>query len=133
MDYPITQLPEELGVNYIKRLVALWSLIWKDKYGFKPRVSNWAKIGSSLKKLKEDYTEIQIASLIFMQFNWRGASGSDDFEQKKLEESCFPLEWISSNANKYEAYLRNTDKIEFDNEFEVRGFVLRDYHAIRDK
>lgn len=133
MDEPLTQLPEELGTNYIKRLVALWALIWEDKYGFRPRVSNWAKIGTSLKSLKKDYSEIQIGALIFMQFNWRGASGSDDFEQKRLEENCFPLEWISAGANKYEAYLRNTEKLEFDNEFEIRDFVMRDYGAIRGK
>lgn len=109
------ELPKELGNTPIKRIVAVYSKKFKDVYGFAPKIMNWGQLGVMFKKLLQFYSEQQIALLISLHFDWNGADGQDQFAHRRLQNACFPLEWVPRNANAYEAYLRNTLDINLDN------------------
>jgi hypothetical protein len=115
--------------NIARRAVALYSLFWKDTYGTPHQVSNWGKVGKLLKPL-EKLNDWQLASLIWLHFNWHGASGADAFANKRLSESFFPLEWIPNNLNGYVAYLVNTLEVEWENEASVKKFILPELKKI---
>lgn len=87
--------------------------MFQNCYGFQPMVQ-WGQIGKLFKPLMENLTEVQIAALIILHFDWHGASGEDDFIFKKLSERCFPLEWLPKAVNEYRAYLTNTQGVAFD-------------------
>ena len=71
----------------------------------------------------ERYTEYQIASLIVQHFNWYGAGGDDKFTYDKIMKAGFQLTWIPNSANIYEAYIRNSLGINFDDPHEVEAYV----------
>jgi len=116
-------LPEKFGNTPLKRLVHLYSLIWKHIYGFEPTIQ-WGIIGKLLKPLYTEYTEWQVASLICLHFNWHGASGEDDFIYKTLSERNFPLEWLPKNVNAYRAYIINTLGIDWDSKEQLKEFSV---------
>ncbi|MFK5173531.1 hypothetical protein ACI3QN_13540, partial [Propionibacterium freudenreichii] len=63
--------------------------------------------GKMLKPLMENYTELQIASMLLVFFNWHGMTGSDDFEYQKVLRATFNFGWFVKSTNNYEVYLRN--------------------------
>lgn len=116
-------LPIKFGNTPIKRIVYVYSLIWESIYGFKPIVS-YPKLGKLFKPLYTEFSEWQVAAMICVHFNWHGATGEDTFAFKILAEKCFPLEWIPKNVNSYIAYIRNTLNVNWDNEDEVKKYVI---------
>lgn len=119
------KLSEKWGVNPQKRILGFYSKAWKDKYGFSPIFSNFGMLGSHIKFLLDNYTELQIACLIIQHFNWYGTSGSDDFAHKRLQESTFPFEWIPKNSNAYRAFLQNTENVDFDKKETIINFLKK--------
>lgn len=116
-------LPEKLGKTSIQRIVNVYSLFWEDMYGNKFVPDNWAKLGKIIKSLLKHYSEWQIATMIHIHFNWKGASGTDEFSYKRLSENFFPFEWLPKQANGYVAYITNTLNIKFDDNEQVVKFI----------
>lgn len=111
----MNELPKELGKSPIQRIIKFYSVIFARHYGFQPKILNWGAVGKLYKNLLQYYTENQIALLIALHFEWRGADGTDSFTHQRLQNACFPLEWLPRNANAYEAYIRNVLNIDLDN------------------
>lgn len=109
--------------NWLKKIVGYYSLFWKDLYGTDYEVTNWGRLGKTLKPL-EKLNDWQLASLIWLHFHWYGASGEDQFAYKQLSEHFFPLDWIPRASNGYKTYLINTLEVEWDNEEAVKKFIL---------
>lgn len=124
-DLSLEQLPESFGNSSLKRLVKVYSILWKAKYGFYPTITKWGQLGKQFKVLITNFTEYQLSAIIVLHFDWKGANGDSDFIHKRLSEKCFPLEWISNSVNEYVAYLKNTIGLNFDNKKEVKSHVVK--------
>lgn len=123
------KLPESRGKSYVLRVLSIYNTLWKEKYGFAPKI-NIGMFGKMLKPLMENYTELQIASMLLVFFNWHGMTGSDDFEYQKVLRATFNFGWFVKSTNNYEVYLRNVVGIKLDDEQEVRKFVAEGIHKL---
>lgn len=121
----LDRLPETFGSTPLKRLVKIYSLIWKDKYGFYPTITKWGQLGKQFKLLISTFTEYQLSAIIVLHFDWKGANGDSDFIHKRLSEKCFPLEWVQPAVNEYVAYLKNSIGLNFDDKKEVKSYVVK--------
>lgn len=123
------QLPPIFGKDRLKRIIAVYSLLWFSSYGTKYQ-ANFGAVGKNFKPLLDSLSEWQIAALMIIHFNWHGASGDDDFAFKKLEEAMHPILWIPSRLNEYGTYLTNVLKVDFfQNPDQIKEYVkteLRD-------
>jgi len=116
-------LPETLGNTPTDRILKVYSLVWKDKYGFSPEILNFPKYAKMFKPLIARLGEYQLASLILLHFEWRGANGDDNFIYRQLENHCFPLEWVIKSMNAYKAFYINNLRIDIGNESVVKLLV----------
>lgn len=117
-------LPEKRGSNYIQRITSVYSDLFKDKYGFYPAI-NFGKVGNLLKSMILNHTELQIAAMLIVFFDWAGMDGSSDFDREKLVNAAHSFGWFYGTTNQYEIYLRNVLKINLDNEEDTRDFVAK--------
>ena len=124
------KLPESRGNTYIKRVLSVYSDLFKNTYNCAP-VVDFGRFGKSLKSLMLTHTELQVSALMIVFFNWHGVTGSDDLAHKKLLEATFNPQWFFSSIQTYEVYIRNIQCLEFDNEVAVRGFVARELIALK--
>lgn len=115
-------LPESRGKTYIQRIMSVYSDLFKDKYGFFPAIP-FARVGKLLKTLIETHTELQIAAMLIIFFNWAGMDGGSDFDREKLINAAHSFGWFFNTTNQYEIFLRNIQHLNMDNEEEVRDFV----------
>lgn len=115
-------LPETRGKTYILRVLSVYTDLFRAKYGFYPTLpmSRW---GASLKRLMETHSELQIAAMLIIFFNWRGMDDGDDFAEQKLIDAAHNFQWFFSTINTYEIYLRNVYNLEFNDEEKVKEFV----------
>lgn len=93
-------LPLSRGNKPNSRVNSIYGTLYNYKYGFYPSVSN---IGSRLKvitKLLEDYTEIQIAFLLIIYFNW-------EKDKKYFTDKSHDLFTFKFNIDKFVAYVLN--------------------------
>lgn len=116
------QLPDSRGKNYIFRVLSIYRDLFRNKYGFAPTISV-PRFGKSIKELVSTYSELQIAALLVVFFNWKGITGDNDFESTKLINAAYPIQWFHTSINQYEVYLRNVFHLDFENEEAVREFV----------
>ena len=63
-----TTLNEKSGKTPVNRLQSLYSLLFKNLYGFKPKPTTYPQTGGVFKQLLKDYSEIQIACLLIVFF-----------------------------------------------------------------
>lgn len=123
-------LPESRGSNYILRVISVYKDLFKDKYGFAPTIS-FGKFGKMTKTLVESHTELQIAAMLIIFFNWAGMDGNDVFQQERMVNSAHSFGWFFSTTNQYEIYLRNIQGLNLDNEDETRAFVASTLLALK--
>lgn len=116
-------LPESMGKTPTSRLVRVYALKYEDLYGVEYK-ANWPALTKLFKPLLESMTEMQIAALIVLHFEWRGASGEDQFTHDRLAERCFPLEWVPKAVNQYLPYLQNALEVPFTDEAKVKKYVV---------
>jgi hypothetical protein len=116
------KLPDSLGKTYIQRLMSIYTRLFKKKYDFAPKI-DFGRFGKGMKTLIETHTEIQIASMLTVFFNWHGMTGTEDFAYKKLLEATFNPQWFFSTTNQYEAHIRNVSGFNFDDEVEMMNFI----------
>jgi hypothetical protein len=117
-------LPLKRGKTYILRILSVYNDLFKSKYKFLPNITI-SKFGMQTKNLIQNYSELQIAAMLIVFFNWAGMDGNDKFSRDKLIGVTHPYGWFCSTLNQYEAYLRNVLEIKFDEEESVREFVGR--------
>lgn len=115
-------LPEVRGKTYIMRVLSIYTDLFRHKYGFYPQLPI-GRFGKALKVLHVTHTELQIAALLIIFFDWSGVDGNDDWEKQSLIKVTHNMGWFFNSVNKYEAYLRNVIALDMDNEEEVRKFV----------
>lgn len=94
------------GKTPVARLQSLYGKLFNHLYGFKPK-SNYAQTGAVFKSLLDSYSEIQIACLLIVFFNWRGMNDKDDNAFKWLSDNAHSPFIFKGNTAKYEAYARN--------------------------
>lgn len=116
------ELPVSFGKTYMLRLLSMYNRLFRHKYGFSPSI-DVGRFGKLAKQLVVSHTELQIACLMLVFFEWRGMSGSDEIAQKKLLDATFNPHWFGSTINQYEAYLRNVVQIDFDNNESLTKFI----------
>lgn len=123
-------LPETRGKTYILRVLSVYTDLFRVKYGFYPTLpmSRW---GASLKRLMETHSELQIAAMLIIFFNWRGMDDGDDFAEQKLIDAAHNFQWFFSTINTYEIYLRNVYNLEFNDEEKVKEFVDKSLSTLR--
>jgi hypothetical protein len=111
------------GKNRLSRIVAYYSSEWAKKYGTKPKITNWGKLGTLFKPYFKEYNEYQLALLVNIYLDWRGATGNSDFEAQRLENACHPLDWMPYKINAMVPYVKNGLGIDLDNMGEVADII----------
>jgi len=127
----LNKLPIALGKTPISRLVSIYNLKFKKLYGFDYVVSSWPRLAKQFKPLLDQFNEYQVASLILLHFDWHGATGTDDFNHKRLAEKCFPLEWIPRGVNEYRAFILNSLQVNFEDVRGIREHVIGQVKSIK--
>lgn len=112
-------LPTEYGKRPVDRIIHVYSLFWKQKYGRNPIVQ-YVMIARLFKPLFSQFSEYQIGLLVACHMNWKGANGDSDFIEKRLLDSCYPLSWLPKAVNEYIAFIVNNQGINFDDENVVK-------------
>lgn len=115
-------LPLSRGKSSIQRITSVYSDLFKDKYGFYPTI-NYGKTGKLIQSMTDNHSELQIAAMLIVFFDWAGMDGGDEFTREKIINAAHSFGWFYSTTNQYEIYLRNVFKLEFDDEEKVREFV----------
>lgn len=123
-------LPESRGKTYIIRIISIYTDLFRHKYGFHPQLPI-ARFGKAIKVLHSTHTELQIAALLIIFFEWAGMDGRDDWEKESLIKVTHNMGWFFNSVNKYEAYLRNVFGLNLDNEEGVREFVANGMNSIK--
>ncbi|HEY9703852.1 MAG TPA: helix-turn-helix domain-containing protein [Allocoleopsis sp.] len=118
-------LPLFLGKTKLLRIVKVWEIMFKNKFGNFPSVVPYAKIGGLLKPILDKYTEYQIVSLLTIHFSWHGTSGTDDFVYRALSNSGFSLTYFRKNVDLYIAYLTNSIGLVYNREDDVIRYVVK--------
>ena len=124
------QLPIIRGNTYIKRVLSIYTDLFRHKYGFYPNLPI-GRFGKALKLLIKTHTELQIAALLVVFFEWQGMDGSDSFERDRLLKVTHNMGWFFNSVNKYQAYLQNVFGLDFNNEEVVKEFVAKNMLAIK--
>ena len=116
------QLPQQLGTNYVIRLSKVYSILYNNKYGMKPRV-NFGQTGKVFKELIEDFNEYQISYLLVLFFEWKGANGDDEFTKKRLENCTHNIFTLQREVNPMLVYIKNVLKVDIDNIKEIEPVI----------
>lgn len=119
----ISILPESRGSIPMKRIISIYRDLWKHERGFDYKITSWGMLGKMIKTLLEHYTEVQIAALLIVFFNWNGITGKDSREHEAVAKASFAFGWFFKGINQYETYIRNTYGLNFDDPIAVREFV----------
>lgn len=115
-------LPIKRGTTPHQRLLTIYNDCYYSFYGtaYKPTYARDLKL---LKDLLVNYSELQIARMLTIFFNWHGMTGSDDREFNFLSGAAFSLGLFKMNVNKYEIYSRNVLQEKFDDDSELLTLV----------
>ena len=104
--------------------------LFEELYGFKPVISI-PRYSKQVKELAFLKSELEIASLLIVFFDWYGVTGNDSFEREKLVKAQHPLGWFFASINSYEAHLRNVLGLDMSDEKELRAFVAKRMLSIK--
>lgn len=118
----VSVLPMNRGKTAIMRVLSIYQDLFRNKYGFGCSVPI-GRFGKSVNTLLKTHTEIQIAALMIIFFDWHGMTGSDIADHTKLLKATFNVFWFFSSITTYEAYARNVLQIKFDDPTSIREFV----------
>lgn len=116
-------LPPWMGRTAHERLGKLYELLWERNMGLKTKLNITGRTGALIKQLISSYTEITVALMLIVHFEWRGTSGGDNSAFTKLREQGFPLAWVPSKADTYRVFIINNMKL--DTEEKQNRMVLQ--------
>lgn len=113
----------ERGKDPVKRLISLYGSLFSKEYGFTHK-HNYGVLTKVFKELLGYYSEIQLATLLVIYFQWNGMTGNEQREREYLVKNTFPPLMFKSSINKYEAYVRNVLSIkEFDDDIHMKPLL----------
>lgn len=118
------------GKTAIVRTCTFYSMLFEQRYGFKP-ILKYPMLGKVLKPVLDQFSEYQVALLILVFMNWQGADNNSDFERRKLQDKCYPLNWMPMNINAYLAFAKNYLGIKFEDENEVKEYVTSTLRGLK--
>lgn len=107
-------LPKEMGNAYTQRLLRLYSILFRLVVGFSYKGTMGQDL-RLLKELKSNYSELQIAMLLIVYFQWRGVDGSSEKDFQFVVSTGFNLSMFAKTISKYEIYARNVALVDMDN------------------
>lgn len=115
------------GKTPVSRLQSLYGKLFSHLYGFKPKPTTYPQTGKVFKDLLGSYTEIQIACLLIVFFNWQGMTDKEQSEKDWLVKNAHSIFQFRGGLNKYEAYTRNVAGWgeEFDNDSKLYDIVRK--------
>lgn len=125
-------LPVKDSKSYIDRLAKLYGTLFKIKMGFSPKIE-FGRDGKILSSLKKEYSELQIASMMVLYFDWRGMEDNDDRGYQWLLDNAFPITIMKSKINSLEAYMRNVADVNFDDDRDLLKMVMKSLDKLKDK
>lgn len=108
----------------ITRLVAFYSRMYKDRYGIKPTISNWGKVGSLLKKLLKDNSEVMVACCMWIYFH---------DEDHYLQKNYYPIALLPKNFTKCQTRLKESLAEKYYNDVELKSWLKRNTGSILKK
>lgn len=111
-------LNTDRGKSPVTRLMSLYSHLFNHLYGFNPKSAMFGPLGKVFKETLINYSEIQIACLLIVFFNWKGMGDNDKKEEDWLINNAHSIFIFKSGLAKYEVYARNVAGWvdEFDND-----------------
>ena len=111
-------LPLSRGKTRAMRLLSIYCHLFKEKFGVEAKL-NIGMANKIFNDLCNSYSEVQVALLLIAYFNWKGMNGNDMKESDYLSGQAYPLGLFKSGVSKYEVYMRNIERVEFDNDDKV--------------
>lgn len=111
-------LPTLRGKTKYERVTSIYSSLFKDKFNISAKL-NFKNMSKSLKPLLDNYSEVQVAYLLVVYFNWRGMNDNDNKEEQFLINSTYSINLFASGVTKYEIYARNILKVNLDDDVEL--------------
>lgn len=109
----------------LKRVVGVYQVLFRDKYGFGVKSVSFGPINKVLKELLTTYSETQLKFLLMIYFRWKGMNDNDTREELYFNSRTHDIFTFKFNLNKFEAYGRNVlgYNEEFDKEEELKIVV----------
>ncbi len=106
------------GKNPTDRLLYLYKKLFyfSYKFDYKP---NYGRDKKLLLSLLESYSEIQLAYMFCVYFEWNGMNNNNSKEYEFYVNAMFPITMFKTTMNKYEAYSRNVAKVNFDDDVKL--------------
>lgn len=110
------------GKTPTDRLLYLYSKLYFYTYTsyYKP---NWGRDKKILTGMLSDFSEIQIAYMLCVYFNWHGMTGDSTKDYDFYTSATFPIPMFKTTCNKYEVYIRNVLGFKFDDDKEMLNKV----------
>lgn len=117
-------LPKHRGKYPADRLLYLYSKLYYKTYEatYKPNFGRDKKI---LNDLLQNYTEMQVALMLCIYFDWHGMTGSDSKEYNFVTGATFPIGMFKTMINKFEVYSRNVLNTPFDDDTQLLDIVIK--------
>lgn len=115
-------LPIIRGKSPTARVFSIYCSLFLDKFGMGYKGS----VPMAMKQVKDllvSYTELQLAMLLIIYFEWKGMSGDNFKDQEYLCNVAFPPTMFRSQISKYEIYARNVMNLDFDNDEKLLPLV----------
>lgn len=128
----LTTLPIERGKTPTGRLMSIYQTMFYHHYGFYDK-SDFKRNCVILSGLLKSYSELQVARMLTIFFNWHGMTGSDDREFNFLSGATFALGLFKAGTSKYEAYIRNVLKEPFDDDKQTLTNVGKYILSLKEK
>lgn len=115
--------PDVKTPSYSHRLFGFYSIAWKEKYGFNPNEPAWGRFGKDIAKLHKTLSEHQIASMILTYLEWQGATESDMYVKRILDNACHPIKMMFTYSDAILANIRNVQKLPFTDEDKMNKII----------
>lgn len=126
----IKELPLKFGKTAYLRLGKVYRDLWFSKYTTEYTVVSFGRLNKVFKTLLTTYSEMQIASLMYMYFRWQGGNGDDPRENIYLSGKGFPLEMMVSKLGVIIAYMTHSLNVNFEDPDSVKEYALQQLRGI---
>lgn len=104
---PKKTLPENRGNSPVARIDSIYGTLFHREYGFYPQVTSLPSRRKVFKELLASYTEIQLAYLLIVYFNWNGMDDNSPKDRDWFKKKTFDVFTFRFNLEKFLAYTKN--------------------------
>jgi len=127
-------LPTNRGNTPVKRLITIYRDLYINKYGKTDSLSSLhGQLNIIFGSIIKDLSEIQIAALLIIFFNWNGITGNDEYAKQKLAKAMYPIGYFKTGLPNYETYARNVLNMPFDDDKALLLEVAREMVRIKNE